>query len=628
MGDLENIKIDEDIKIIASNLYDSSDITSVLLPENLLGIEQEAFSFNSIKNIELPNNLIYINDRAFFCNNLENIIFPESLLKIGDSSFESNKLKSITLNNGIKEIGIAAFSNNFIESLEIPESIEIIKKNTFKSNKISSIKLHEGLRRIESEAFYNNCLEHIFIPSTVEYIGNNAFDNIEIEYKNYTFTKEFVSKFGCHNIINAFNILEIFPNYKFNNLDSVILEIIPKDNDSIKGFDNNYKIFQKLRKELKIKVQRLFTNNTKVYKNFYKLCHIMGLFNTGSKKQEYIINIIKEMYSIYTIYDIHDMINNIKLVPYNSKIGDIILTNYDNFNLKETLSLIYNDYNNISKNIIKNRKEQIGILNSKFKKNPNEEIKEKIDRLKKLKNKIIIDEYINYLNTHVFDIRYDAKELEQISSTLGAYLNQEQFNKIQDLYVMSKKIEKEKEKIFTPLLDKTSNNYNYEWLSGDNPINIILGYICDCCSKYEGLGMDIMVQSMINPQVKVLVIRDSKNNIIAKTTAYYNITQKYIIFNNIEIKEGFMYNKNILDDDRKELLNTILMGIKDQVLDMKKRGYEVNDIRMGMDLNDLDYEIREKFPVVHDNLLDNYHYDNYEGNANDKKEGQAVIKIK
>ena len=61
---------------------------------------------------------------------------------------------------------------------------------------------------------------------------------------------------------------------------------------------------------------------------------------------------------------------------------------------------------------------------------------------------------------------------------------------------------------------------------------------------------------------------------------------------------------------------------------MKKRGYEVNDIRMGMDLNDLDYEIREKFPVVHDNLLDNYHYDNYEGNANDKKEGQAVIKIK
>lgn len=60
------------------------------------------------------------------------------------------------------------------------------------------------------------------------------------------FLQNIYKKFGCENIINIYNIMTIVPNFNFEVITKEILQIIPKDNDSIKGFTNNHNIFSSL----------------------------------------------------------------------------------------------------------------------------------------------------------------------------------------------------------------------------------------------------------------------------------------------------------------------------------------------------------------------------------------------
>lgn len=66
-----------------------------------------------------------------------------------------------------------------------------------------------------------------------------------------------------------------------------------------------------------------------------------------------------------------------------------------------------------------------------------------------------------------------------------------------------------------------------------------------------------MVQSMINPNIKNLIIYDSMRNVVGKTTAFYNYNQKYILFNNIEIKRSFLDSDKTDITLKKEVLKAI-----------------------------------------------------------------------
>lgn len=232
------------------------------------------------------------------------------------------------------------------------------------------------------------------------------------------------------------------------------------------------------------------------------------------------------------------------------------------------------------------------------------------------------------MSENIFMIKEENKELLEIANILGSYINQEYFDNIQNIYEKSKEVVKNEKQIFNNIGEKNNGRFHYAWLSGDDPVNIVLGYICDCCAKYDAAGEDIMIQSMINPSVKNLVIYDGMQNIIGKSTAYYNMKEKYIVFNNIEMQEKFIENKKTTAKQKKEVLEAILRGIKDQIKSMQEKGYEVIDVRMGMLRNDLKEEIlAKKIKIVHKNLLKNYNYKDYAGDANDEIEGQAIVKI-
>lgn len=612
-NEIEKLKLNEKLKTIENEAFKNNKINILKINENLENIENKAFKNNKIKKIIFNQKLRIIKNEAFYNNLIEELIIPCNISYIASGAFNSNKIKKLTLNKTLKEINANTFKNNLIEELIIPDNIEKIESEAFKNNEISNLKLSNNLKIIKKEAFKNNNLKTININDNIKTIEENAFDNnVIITIKNHTLPSFFIEKFGTQNIIKAKEILDIVPNFNFNNINAKILDELLINNDNVKGLSNNVKLYNDLFDNLNIK--EIY------YSDFYKMCYILGLFNSGLNKQKDILVKIKEIINLYDIKDIHKIFSNIELKEYNEKISTIFLNEYNHPKFIEIASKLYNNYEVIFKAILESKKEQIGILNAKVKKENNIIDKKLLNKLKKEKKIISLDNVIKYLNENVFIVKKENNLLNNVTEILSSYINQDEFDKIERLYEKAKKVE---EKYFSNLIDQEQNKINYYWPSRDNPINIVLGYICDCCSKLNAEGEDIMIQSMINPAIKNLIIYDSMKNVIAKSTAFYNIEKNYIIFNNVEIKNGFIKHKDKLN----ELYEALIRGIKDQVKAMEDNGYKVEDIRIGMSNNDLNEIIlKKKLKILHSNLLKNYSYKNYEGDAN-KSEGQAVIKI-
>lgn len=554
--------------------------------------------------ISLKISTISIENREFANNNLTYIELTKNLVSIGSCAFYNNRLTNVEIPDSVITIGDYAFYNNKLENIEISKNIKILSPKVFCNNNIKNVLIPNGVISIGNKAFYNNKLTSVKIPDSVISIEENAFDNINIEYKNHLFLSDVIENIGCENIIKASKILDICSNFDLKNIDKKILEIIPINNDCIKGYMTNHKLFTKLSMDIGIKE----------YQDFYKICFILGLFNL--KEQDKVIEVVISIYKKYDINDIHEMIKDIKIEKFNKKISKIILREWDHPKLKEIIKKLYNDYDLISKCIIEQRKETIG------KKSKN---KEEIEKLKLLKKEIMIDDIIEYIETHSFKINNGNEKLREIIIILKTYLNEKSFNQIQEIYEIARNV---KEEIYSDIKEE-NGSIHYRWISKDDPINIILGYICNCCAKYGAIGEDIMIQSMINPCIKNLVIYGSANNIIGKATAYYNKEKEYLLFNNIEISKSFRESKKTTEEEKREVLNTILRGIYKQIEQMEKKGYKVNQIRIGMRENDLKKEILDfNIKIDHTDLLENYPYKNYDGDANDKREGQAVIKRK
>lgn len=626
---IEQIEFNENLDIITDYSFSENRLVILNLPVNVTKIGNSAFSFNNLEIVEFNDKLQYIGARAFANNKIKSLNLKENITYIAESAFTLNEIKELILSNNIKEIKFNTFSHNKIEKLVLPNTLEKIERNAFNSNNISCVVLPNTLKYIGENAFTDNKITNITIPSNIEVIEEDAFDDeVIITIKNTTLPNNFIKNFGTQNIINASKILDICPSFKFEYINKSMLENMLINEDSIKGFMNNVKVFDRLIKESNI--PELKYKDLDEYTDFYKMCHIFGLFNTGGDKQQEIIDKIKEFLNIYDINQIHQLFTDIKIRPYNEKLGNIILDEYDHPKLKEIIAKFYNNYSIIYKSILENRKEIIGILNSNVNKEEDlsrkEELKRQLEELKQLKKLITIDDIIKYISEHTFIVREENDKLNNIINILSSYLSQEEFDKIQDIYEEGKKVN---DKYFSNIVDKNQDGIHYYWPSKDNPINIILGYLCDCCAKYGGAGEDIMIQSIVNPKIKNLVIYDSMRNVIAKSTAFYNEEKRYLLFNNVEISHRFMNNKNTKTKDFEELYEALIRGIEDQMECMKQKGYIIENVRIGMARNDLSETIiRRKNEVKHSEFLMNYDYNNYGGDANIPEFGQAILKVK
>lgn len=577
---------------------------------------------------DIPSTVIEIGDAVLREKQLRSITIPNSVTKIGDFAFEGNYIINVEIPNNVKTIETSAFAVNQLESIIIPDSVTTIGYGAFNMNQLRNITIPDSVKEIGTEAFTSNPLNSITIHSEVK-IVDNVFEisyiqevNVILESGIVTLTKSDFGKIGNYSskIIDLAKWKELYKNdiYSYNNLRFEIIGNLEPTRENANVLKQRMSIYNRFREEGNIPIVDMVTKE-----DFFKACFLLGLFSDDYKEaQEYISNLYKRL----SKDDIHNIFTIIKLTAINSeekiKLIKQALEDQRFISYPEYITRINNNYNQIKKWIGKNYKE---IIYARIKPRINEllrrtnlndsEIKEleklkaKAENMSKSMEEINLEDVIYYVNNNEFEIRDNNKELTKIVYYLRG-ISQEEFDELQNLYEKSKGIIKNLEQTE----DISTRGYTYMWAKSDNPINLALGYILRCCAKINGVGQDIMAQSMTNPNVQNLVILDENKFVVAKATAYYNKKDNYILFNNVEARDTV---------NKEEVIKAIKRAVEDQIKAFEIKGKTPPEIRIGMLRNDAftsdDIEV-----VYGSDLLLNYPYNGYEGDAN-AEEGQGIL---
>ena len=640
----ENSEIEEDNIII--------DPESILADENIT-FEEEDIEFNydhikseeidktivklgygldmfkkrkvEIEKLVLDNEVKSIDKRQYYNKGIKEIVLNDDLEIIEDSAFKGNKLTNIKLNSSLKIVGNSAFSDNKLENVEFNEGLEVIESHAFKNNQLTEVKLPSTLREIRLCAFKGNNIKRVFIPDNVTKIDFGAFDDdVLITYKGIDFNPDFIKIFGSDMIVKLALIKSLVPNANFNTISTNELKHLPEQPDLIKGFFNNKKRFEKLQTELDVADSfRIQDDNDIViaseFEDYMKLCIVLGYFNTNGAKLNELENKIIEIYNTIGKSGVHKSVVNLRKTRYIKKFAEVALKNEDLSLLPQSLTAYFNRYDEISKGVIKSRENDITKLNTARRKLveknlDTKEIDETIKILKKnLKNYDLMD-VIKYINTNTFVVSEENPEMSEIIPYLIGNVDANGFKVLEKLLTLAKKCPASNLKEF----EGSKGNLSYKWLDNTDPLNLALGYIVDCCAKYNGLGEDIMIQSMTNPNLKNLVIyKDGR--VIAKTTAFYN--NGYILCNNVEVAHTFIENKKTTKEDLHELTQLII-----EALEKQAKYLDVNEVRIGLLRNDLAQNLNcLALYIEHRDLFANYNFKNYEGDANNHICGQATV---
>lgn len=149
-----------------------------IIPNGVTNIYAGAFESSALTSIILPDSLSSIGYRAFaFCSGLSSLSLPDSALSIGDEAFIASGLISITLPNGVASVGVRTFAScSGLTSITLPNSVTTIGDDAFKASGLLSIILPNGVTRLGSDAFtFCSGLTSIKIPASVNRIGFRTF---------------------------------------------------------------------------------------------------------------------------------------------------------------------------------------------------------------------------------------------------------------------------------------------------------------------------------------------------------------------------------------------------------------------------------------------------------------------
>lgn len=185
MPNLKTVDLSElgDVSIPAS-AFNSSKVSTVLLPLNLKTISDRAFYNSSITSIYIPQTVESIGQYAF-ANTLKltgNIVIPSKTATIGERAFEYSAFNgTLILEEGVQSIGTAAFAgcSKVTGDLVIPNSVTSMKGSAFQSSTFTgSLSIGNGLTDIPAYAFHgcSSFKGKITIGENVKSIDDHAFE--------------------------------------------------------------------------------------------------------------------------------------------------------------------------------------------------------------------------------------------------------------------------------------------------------------------------------------------------------------------------------------------------------------------------------------------------------------------
>ena len=617
---IEKLIIPNNITEIGKYAFSTNKINELIILANINEITEGTFSHNNLENLDLPESIEIISDSAFAYNIINKLVLNKVRL-IGESAFLENKIKELILSDSLKVIGAKSFKLNKIEDLVIPENVTIIDKRAFENNKIKDLlvkgklatigdsaflsnkltNINLNAEKIESDAFTDNPLEKVYLNNDIT-LGWKAFSTKELIIDNITITNQELLKFNTNNVNRIITFKKNIKDYNIMKIEKDELVEMPIDIEIYKQYKSNYKKYSLILEEANIEKSS----------STFRLAFLLGIFNNHFENtKDYLLFL-----HYYNEDELYNIINKYNITKYNKRLAEITKEFINSKKEPNVFKDFLKNYKSNLEKILIKKKYQISKDNTlrlkqlSENKDTSDIIKSLEYQKKNLKN-INYDEVIDYYKETIFDIKAENIRLKEITLLLSSYVSSLEFNYIQSIY---EERTADDELYFKNFSGKQSN-YEYEWLNSDDPINFVLGYLVDCCAKICGKGMDILIQSVINPRIKTLVIRNN-NEIIGKTTAYFN--EDYLLCNNIEIKNG---EKNL-----DTVFKIIVEALKEQAAHLG-----INKVNIGLSNNDLINEIENsEYEIITKDLLENYKYKFYIGDASTKqvkilKEKELII---
>lgn len=528
---------------------------------------------NSVR-YEVPSTVQTIEDYAFEgVSRLKEIKLNNGIERIGDGAFKGCKnLRKITIPSTVNDLGEEAFAEcKSLEKINILEGLKSIKLNTFYAcEKLKEIILPNSVTSIGDGAFLAcTSLKKIVLPTNLTHIEYNSFntnrfigDKIAFAYyKNGTL---FLDKPNSKKeLLFPVNLLSFFGNRQ--ELDKFMQE------SDFRAFNSNFP-----------KIESLFPRYGDVnIVSFFKFAKALGCFSTKKIVDKYQveqdITIGQKASSV--------LARLVKIPPFDSDVygrlfEDLTVFSEASQDFLEFISIKgESGYGNLRTLFIL-EKDYPGIFAKamadfstaqKCRNTIGEDGKTKVVAWDKALVKFYQESNYSGVNKDNEDIAklFSLKDLKQVVFDKAAKMRQtaietgipehilgeplledkkdfqeEQNSEEESIKDSIKRIKRQTAqslKKSTDLLKRLyKKGFYYEWLSKRDAHNPIIGLFCDCCATIENAdyGKDISRATMMAPDVQNLVVKDLKDDIIAKGAVYVNSELGYAVINGFELNRG------------------------------------------------------------------------------------------
>ncbi len=559
---LKEIVVPENVSAICDNAFGKcSNLKSVILPKNLTEIGDSAFSgCESLENIVIPDGVTEINREAFFdCCNLKSVSLPKSLKKIGDNAFgRCYALENIILPESLEEIGTSAFLMcENLKNITIPDNIKSIGRGAFLGCSNLSIK-YKNIS-IDKDCFFDKSrmlqflVNHDFSEDSLKkyerLINSNVniplFKEDELDKVNVSLWKKLSSKF-LPDIMDTKDIDEL--NVADFNMLAKNLGLFDSES-KIKAKSHQGKEIELPVNDLAYKFLQKFINDVPI-ENMH--IYLQGMEGLGQNKEFLMFLNNKNNYDA--------------LIAQVENHNEGILTQiYEWFIEREKLELGQSEDDSNLSNIPTGEQNRYkirtydegenGVEKTRWK-SPTIELLMKEFASKRFagittaREREIADNFANiydYKQKH-FDKAKDIDKERDESGVpdfiVGKHIGQNRTQAYKEYFALTEALRDETlrnaEEIMENQVDVSNKIFTYDTLAKSDIANFSIGFMASCCAKLYGAGAGAMRGSIISKDMQPLVVKNSKDEIVAYSVLYINREQGYAVLNDIEVNTRYM----------------------------------------------------------------------------------------
>ncbi|MBP3299645.1 MAG: leucine-rich repeat domain-containing protein [Muribaculaceae bacterium] len=170
---------------VGDKAFESSKITSVILPETLTSIGKSAFyDCWSVKSITIPAGVTSIGQEAFcYCSGLTSLEMPDALVSLGAGALQGcSSLKSLKFGDALTAIPQECMVSCYaLTDVSLPASLKTIQPLAFNyCESLGTLTLPDGVTEIGDLAF-TGCgkLKNIGLGKSLKTLGNSVFEECE-----------------------------------------------------------------------------------------------------------------------------------------------------------------------------------------------------------------------------------------------------------------------------------------------------------------------------------------------------------------------------------------------------------------------------------------------------------------